>query len=261
MVKQLGCSKCRYGRRGCSRCNPNFIPLRRPSRCPKRAPCTISVVPFARTNAAGRIVAQKGIHWALTSRSRIDALTAVDVFFGMDWRTPPYDETKGVVLRLTLARSACMMHVPDTLVTIGEVLSALKIATKATLGDTLDVPNVPNILDTPRLLKNPENSENPENLENLENPENPEDLKNLENSENLKNLKNPENPENPDNAKHAEDPDDMEDFELDSLDMDRYDRVAFNSSVLPNHMPLSTYVKTEVYKINRPMILHVLLRP
>jgi hypothetical protein len=237
MVKQLGCSKCRYGRRGCSRCNPNFIPLRRPSRCPKRAPCTISVVPFARTNAAGRIVAQKGIHWALTSRSRIDALTAVDVFFGMDWRTPPYDETKGVVLRLTLARSACMMHVPDTLVTIGEVLSALKIATKATLGDTLDVPNVPNILDAPRLLKN---------LENLENPENPEDLK---------------NPENPDNAKRAEDPDDMEDFELDSLDMDRYDRVAFNSSVLPNHMPLSTYVKTEVYKINRPMILHVLLRP
>jgi hypothetical protein len=195
------------------------------------------VVPFARTNAAGRIVAQKGIHWALTSRSRIDALTAVDVFFGMDWRTPPYDETKGVVLRLTLARSACMMHVPDTLVTIGEVLSALKIATKATLGDTLDVPNVPNILDAPRLLKN---------LENLENPENPEDLK---------------NPENLDNAKRAEDPDDMEDFELDSLDMDRYDRVAFNSSVLPNHMPLSTYVKTEVYKINRPMILHVLLRP
>lgn len=237
MVKQLGCSKCRYGRRGCSRCNPNFIPLRRPSRCPKRAPCTISVVPFARTNAAGRIVAQKGIHWALTSRSRIDALTAVDVFFGMDWRTPPYDETKGVVLRLTLARSACMMHVPDTLVTIGEVLSALKIATKATLGDTLDVPNVPDILDAPRLLKN---------LENLENPENPEDLK---------------NPENLDNAKRAEDPDDMEDFELDSLDMDRYDRVAFNSSVLPNHMPLSTYVKTEVYKINRPMILHVLLRP
>ena len=137
-------------------------------------------------------------------------------------------------MRLTLARSACIMHVPDTLVTIGEVVTALKIATKATLGETLDVPNVPNV---PNILDTPTLSDGRTNPENLENPENHE------------------------NAEHAEDPDNMEDFDLDSLDMDRYDRVAFNSSVLPNHMPLSTYVKTEVYKVNRPMILHVLLRP
>jgi len=214
MEQKIGCSKCRFGRRGCSRCNPLFVPLRGH----KRAPCTIIVVPFARTDPAGKIFAQKGICWTLTSRAQLNALTTVDVYFGTDWRSPPYDASKGVVLRLTLAQSACVMHVPDTSVTVGEVVAALKTATKATLVEA------------------------------------PGDDMALENSENSKNSVNSESPRVPD------DPCDSDDFDLNSLDMDRYDRVAFNSYELPNNMSLSKYVKQDVYNISNPMILHVLLR-
>ena len=169
------------------------------------------MVPFARTDPAGKIFAQKGICWTLTSRAQLNALTTVDVYFGTDWRSPPYDASKGVVLRLTLAQSACVMHVPDTSVTVGEVVAALKTATKAT-------------------LENPENSENSENSENPTSPNVPDD------------------------------PCELDDFDLNSLDMDLYDRVAFNCYELPNNMALSKYVKQDVYNILKPMILHVLLR-
>jgi hypothetical protein len=119
------------------------------------------------------------------------------VYFGADWTAPPYDTSRGAVLRLTLASSACVMHVPDLSITVGEVVEALKIATKATLGEE----------HTP--------------LEDADPP----------------------------------------DFNLDSIDMDRYDRVAFDSSVLPNDMPLAAFVKQNVYRINNPLILHLLLRP
>jgi hypothetical protein len=88
------------------------------------------------------------------------------------------------------------MHVPELSITVGEVVEALKIATRATLGEE----------DTP--------------LEDTDPPV----------------------------------------FNLDSLDMNRYDRVASDSSVLPNDMALSTFVKQNVYRINNPLILHMLLR-
>jgi hypothetical protein len=81
------------------------------------------------------IVAQKGVSWALTNRTHVDATTTVDVYLGTDWRDPPYDASKGAVLRLTLARSACVVHAPDLSITVGEVVAALKVATKATMGD------------------------------------------------------------------------------------------------------------------------------
>jgi hypothetical protein len=198
MTQKHGCSKCRFSRRGCSKCDPNFVPLRSrtPSRKPARAPCTITVVPFARTNGEGRIVTRPSIHWALTHSTRVDELTVVDVYFGADWTAPPYDTSRGAVLRLTLASSACVMHVPELSITVGEVVEALKIATRATLGEE----------DTP--------------LEDTDPPV----------------------------------------FNLDSLDMNRYDRVASDSSVLPNDMALSTFVKQNVYRINNPLILHMLLR-
>ena len=199
MTKKLGCSKCRFGRRGCSKCDPDFVPLRAraPSRKPARAPCTITVVPFARTNDEGTIVTRPSIPWALTHSTRVDELTVVDVYYGADWRVPPYDTSGGAVLRLTLASSACVMHVPDLSITVGEVVEALRLATKATLGEE----------DTPR--------------ENVDPPV----------------------------------------FNLDSLDMNLHDRVAFDSSVLPNNMALSTFVNQKVYRINNPLILHLLLGP
>ena len=199
MMQKHGCSKCRFSRRGCSKCDPNFVPLRSraPSRKPARAPCTITVVPFARTNDEGRIVTRPSIKWALTHSARADELTVVDVYFGANWLAPPYDISRGAVLRLTLASSACVMHVPDLSITVGEMVEALKIATKATLGEE----------DTPMEDAN------------------------------------------------------VPDFNLDSLYMDRYDRLAFDSSVLPNDMALSTFVKQTVYRINNPLILHLLLRP
>jgi hypothetical protein len=131
MPEHSGCGKCRYSSRGCARCNLTFVPLRARA----RAPCTITVVPFVRTNAARRVIAQKGTAWVLTGSARVNARTMLDVYLGEDWREPPYDAAVGGVLRLSLAENTFVVHVPDLSVTAAEVLAALKIAIKLSMGD------------------------------------------------------------------------------------------------------------------------------
>jgi hypothetical protein len=179
MPEHRGCGKCRYHYRGCRRCNPTFVPLR----APPRAVCTITVVPFVRTNAAGRVVAQKGVVWLLHSRANVNVRTLVDVYLGSDWRAPPYDVSMGAVLRLTLADSTCVIHVPDLSVTAGEVVAALNVATKATMCETMDAELMANC-----------------NL------------------------------------------------------------LVFNSTELPNSMPLSTCVDQNIYTVTKPMLLQVLMK-
>jgi len=187
--------KCKYGDLGLRSGRIKRVPKLCPThpRGTAGAQRMITVVPFARTNNAGKIVSCAGMCWSHADTTRVNARTTVVSYLGSDWQKPPYDESKGAVLRLTLARSTCVMHVADLEITVGEMVAALNIATKAILGQTAE--------DAPTY------------------------------------------------------------FDIDSLDMDRYDRLAFKSSVLPNKVAIATYVKNDMYRIASPMLLHVLLRP
>jgi len=158
------------------------------------AQLTITIIPFARTNEAGRIMEKAGIRWASVSNTRINKRSTVEVYVGSDWRSPPYDASKGVVMRAALAQSTCIVHVADLTVTMGEVVRALRVATKAVLG--------------------PQKEE----------------------------------------GKSAV-------FDLNTVDMDLYNRLAFDNSSLPNNMALGRIVRlTDMYSIKNPMIVQLMLR-
>jgi hypothetical protein len=135
-----------------------------------------------------------GIRWASVSSSRINKRTTVEVYFGSDWRSPPYDASKGVVMRAALAQSTCIVHVADLTVTMGEVVRALRVATKTVLG--------------------PQKEEKKSAF-----------------------------------------------FDINTVDMDLYNRLAFDNFSLPNNLALGRIVKfTDLYSIKNPMFVQLMLR-
>ena len=166
----------------------------------------VTVIPFVATSE-GFVVAEKGFLWTRTHRLPVDRATVVDVYFGRDWRAPPYDPN-GVVLRVTLAESTTVIHVGDLTVTIGDVIAAMTVATKVCL----------------------------------------EGLDGLQGLEGLEGLEGVEEETSADNDG------------VNTLNMDLYDRVAHEYTVLCNTTPLCSYAKEGEYSVAQPMRLRMLLR-